>query len=100
MLYYGHERRFRIQSPCASRILAAGERPRRFAPGRPLVPRVVAAAGDRAARRFLEFFAVTIEDPNTREAYFRACRRFFAWTDARGLKELIDIEPMQWVRLR
>jgi site-specific recombinase XerD len=58
------------------------------------VPAIVAAAGDGAARRFLEFFAVTIENPNTREAYYRACRRFFAWCDARGLKELIDIEPM------
>jgi integrase/recombinase XerC len=45
---------------------------------------LVAAAGDKAARRLLEFFAVTIENPNTREAYFRACRRFFAWCDARG----------------
>jgi site-specific recombinase XerD len=58
------------------------------------VPAIVAAAGDRAARRFLEFFAVTIENPNTREAYFRACRRFFVWCDARGLKEPVDIEPM------
>ena len=58
------------------------------------VPAIVAKAGDRAARRFLEFFAVAIENPNTREAYYRACRRFFAWTDARGLKELVDIEPM------
>jgi site-specific recombinase XerD len=58
------------------------------------VPAIVAKAGDRATRRFLEFFAVTIGNPNTREAYYRACRRFFAWTDARGLKELVDIEPM------
>ncbi|MGD0185736.1 MAG: tyrosine-type recombinase/integrase [Roseiarcus sp.] len=58
------------------------------------VPAIVAATGDRATRRFLEFFAVTIENPNTREAYYRACRRFFAWCDARGLKELVDIEPM------
>jgi hypothetical protein len=42
------------------------------------VPAIVAAAGDKAGRRFLEFFAVTIENPNTREAYYRACRRIFA----------------------
>ena len=36
---------------------------------------LVAAAGDTGARRFLEFFAVTIENPNTRAAYFHACRR-------------------------
>jgi len=31
---------------------------------------------------------------NTREAHDRACRRFFAWCDARGLRELVDIEAM------
>jgi site-specific recombinase XerD len=59
-----------------------------------LVPAIVAAAGDKAARRFLEFFAVTIENPNTRQAYFRACRRFFDWCEQRHLDELVAIEPM------
>ncbi len=59
------------------------------------MPAIIAAAGDRAARRFLEFFAVAIENANTREAYYRACRRFFAWSDGRDdIAELIDIEPM------
>jgi site-specific recombinase XerD len=62
--------------------------------GRPIVPAIVAAAGNRAARRFLEFFAVTIENPNTRAAYFHACRRFFAWCERKKLDELADIEPM------
>ena len=30
------------------------------------LPAIVAAGGDRAMRRYLEFFAVTIENPNTR----------------------------------
>ena len=52
-------------------------------------------AGDKAVRRFLEFFAVTIDNPNTRAAYFHACRRFFAWCDRReDIEELADIEPM------
>ena len=34
-----------------------------------VVPAIVAAAGERAARRFLEFFAATIRNPNTRAAY-------------------------------
>jgi hypothetical protein len=34
-------------------------------------------------RRFLGFFAVTIDNPNTRAAYFYACRRFCAWCDRR-----------------
>jgi site-specific recombinase XerD len=60
----------------------------------PVVPRIVADAGDKAARRFLEFFAATIHNQNTREAYYRACCRFFAWCDARGLGELVAIEPI------
>ena len=68
------------------RPLAAG--------GDVVVPALVAAAGPRASRRFLEFFAVTIENPNTRAAYFHACRRFFAWCEAKGLDELVAIEPM------
>lgn len=62
--------------------------------GRPTVPAIVAAGGERAAKRFLEFFAVTIDNPNTRAAYFRACRSFFAWSDTKNLVELHDIEPM------
>ena len=60
----------------------------------PIVPAIVAAAGDKGMRRFLEFFAVTIDNPNTRAAYFHACRRFFAWCDHKGLDELVAIEPM------
>ncbi len=60
----------------------------------PLVPRLVADAGDPAAKRFLEFFAVTIRNPNTRTAYLRACRNFFAWCDRAGIGQLVDIEPI------
>jgi site-specific recombinase XerD len=59
-----------------------------------VVPAIVASAGPRASRRYLEFFAVTIENPNTRAAYFHACRRFFAWCEGKGLDELVAIEPM------
>ncbi|WP_282611112.1 tyrosine-type recombinase/integrase [Pelagibius sp. Alg239-R121] len=60
----------------------------------PLVPRLVADAGDAAAKRFLEFFAVTIRNPNTRTAYIHACRRFFGWCDRAGIGQLVDIEPI------
>jgi integrase/recombinase XerD len=63
------------------------------ADGSRVVPAIVAAAGDKAARRYLEFFAVTIENPNTRQAHFHACRRFFDWCERKGLTELIAIEP-------
>jgi site-specific recombinase XerD len=59
-----------------------------------LVPRVIAAAGDQAARRFLEFFAATIRNKNTRMAYYRAAERFFAWCDHHKVGEIADIEPL------
>jgi hypothetical protein len=45
------------------------------------VPSIVANAGDPAARRFLEFFAASIENDNTRMAYYRAVCSLFAWLE-------------------
>ena len=45
------------------------------------LPRVLAAAGPRTQRRFLEFFAAHLRNRNTREAYLRACLSFFRWCD-------------------
>jgi site-specific recombinase XerD len=59
-----------------------------------VVPRVIADAGDKAARRFLEFFAATIRNKNTRMAYYRAAARFFAWCDHHKIGEIVDIEPL------
>jgi len=39
--------------------------------GRPAVPAVIAAAGEKASRRFLEFFTAEIRNRNTRLAYTR-----------------------------
>ena len=58
------------------------------------VPVAIAGAGDRAARRFIEFFAATIRNKNTRMAYYRAACSFFAWLEQHGITELIDIEPV------
>jgi len=58
------------------------------------VPALIAGAGDQAVRRFLEFFAATIRNANTRLAYYRAVLRFFAWCDAHRLGELVAIEPL------
>jgi integrase/recombinase XerC len=41
--------------------------------GSPALPALVAAAGERASMRFLEFFAANIRNPHTRRAYYRAC---------------------------
>lgn len=58
-----------------------------------LVPVILQRAGVKAARRFLEFFGVTIENDNTRKAYLYATREFFRWCEVRGLA-LEQIEPL------
>jgi hypothetical protein len=35
----------------------------------PALPALIAVAGERASRRFLEFFAANIRNPHTRRAY-------------------------------
>jgi site-specific recombinase XerD len=58
-----------------------------------VVPAMIADAGERAAKRFLDFFAASIENDNTRMAYHRAVCSFFAWLEEHGIAELPDIEP-------
>ncbi len=58
------------------------------------MPALIAAAGDGAARRFLEFFTVNIRNPNTRKAYFRAVAGFAAWCEERGLLDVAAVTPM------
>jgi site-specific recombinase XerD len=53
----------------------------------------VADAGQKAAKKFLEFFAAQIRNRNTRKAYHRNAMEFFAWTEGRGLA-LPAIEPL------
>jgi hypothetical protein len=36
------------------------------------LPAIITDQGERTTRRFLEFFAVSIYNPNTREAYARS----------------------------
>jgi site-specific recombinase XerD len=57
-----------------------------------LVPALIADAGDAAGWRYVEFFTANIRNPHTRRAYARACRRFFAWCEDRGLT-LTTIRP-------
>src|ERR1700761_8004083 len=49
------------------------------------LPAVIAPAGERASRRFVEYFAAEIRNPHTRRAYGNAVARFLAWCDARGV---------------
>jgi site-specific recombinase XerD len=59
-----------------------------------VIPALVADAGEHAARRFLEFFAATIRNKNTRVAYYNDIRQFFAWCERRGIDGLERIEPI------
>ena len=49
------------------------------------VPALIADGGDPAGWRYVEFFAANIRNDHTRRAYARACSRFFAWCEQRGL---------------
>jgi integrase/recombinase XerD len=77
-------------------LVPAESRPLKSVAGRMgmLVPRVIAEAGDQAARRFLEFFAATIRNKNTRQAYYHATVQFFTWCDKHKIGEIADIEPL------
>jgi len=44
-----------------------------------MLPAAIAARGERAGRRFIEFFTATIRNRNTRMAYARAVKQFFDW---------------------
>lgn len=57
------------------------------------LPQVLDNLGERAQQRFLEFFIAEIRNANTREAYYRAASRFFAWCSEQGL-ELAQVQPV------
>jgi integrase/recombinase XerD len=57
------------------------------------LPAIIAAAGEQARWRFLEFFTANIRNKNTRTAYLRAVLPFLAWCEARGVSDLRDIKP-------
>jgi site-specific recombinase XerD len=58
------------------------------------VPAIVAAAGRRASRRFVEFFTANIQNQNTREAYARAINAFLSWCENEADTALDMLEPV------
>jgi len=58
------------------------------------LPGVIVEPGKPTTKRFVEFFTAHIRNPNTREAYGRAVRDFFAWCDEYRIGPLIDIEAV------
>jgi site-specific recombinase XerD len=66
----------------------------------PIVPALVAAAGERASLRFLEFFAATIRNPHTRRAYSQAVTGFMDWCEGNGVTSITAVQPLHvasWV---
>ena len=74
-----------------------------LAPPRPLpsgteinsVPALFAAAGDKAADRFIEFFTANIRNKNTRTAYAIAVKRFSNWCEQHRLA-LRQLRPIHF----
>ena len=62
------------------------------------LPALVAAAGERASVRFLEFFAANVRNPHTRRAYYRAAEEFLTWCASAGVPSIVDVQPCMWRR--
>ena len=66
-----------------------------------IVPALITdAGGDQAGWRYVEFFTANINNDHTRRAYARACSRFLAWCENRGLS-ITTIRPFDvaaWVK--
>ena len=62
------------------------------------------SADDRAAFRFLEFFAASIRNPNTRQAYYRALTQFFDWLETHSpgieLHQITSISIAHYIEFR
>jgi integrase/recombinase XerC len=57
-------------------------------------PALIAAAGERARVRFLEFFTANIRNPHTRRAYARGVGEFLAWCESAGVASLAGVQPV------
>ena len=57
------------------------------------MPALLAAAGEPAGLRFLDFFAANIRPPHTRRADARAAEEFLAWWAAAGVPSIGAVQP-------
>jgi site-specific recombinase XerD len=58
------------------------------------LPALIESADGRAQLRFVEFFTVTIRNPNTRRAYGRAIGEFLGWCSRHGVSSLAAVQPL------
>jgi heme-degrading monooxygenase HmoA len=59
-----------------------------------LLPILVAAGGDQARVRFIDFFTANIRNRNTRRAYAQAVREFLAWCEAQRVPSITAVRPI------
>jgi site-specific recombinase XerD len=67
------------------------------------VPVLIAASGERASLRFLEFFAAAIRNPHTRRAYSRAAAEFMTWCEDNQVCSITDVQPLHvaaWIEMQ
>src|SRR5262249_62275752 len=57
-------------------------------------PSLIAAAGERAQLRFLEFFTANIRNAHTPRAYAQATREFLAWCEIAGVPSIAAVQPI------
>lgn len=57
-------------------------------------PVLIATAGDRAHRCFLEFFTANIRNEHTRRAYAQAAWEFLAWCEDHRVPSLAAVQPV------
>ena len=60
----------------------------------PFVPALIAASGERASLRFLEFFAANIRNLHTRRAYSRAVAKFMTWCEDNQVPSITAVQPL------
>lgn len=58
------------------------------------LPAAIGRAGEAAAWRFIEFFAATIRNRNTRAAYVQAISQFFNWCERHRVYTLEQVKPV------
>ncbi len=55
------------------------------------MPALIAAAGEDAARHFINFFIASIRNRHTRRSYARQAELFLSWCQARGLRDVREV---------
>jgi site-specific recombinase XerD len=57
-------------------------------------PALIAAAGESAKLRFVEFFTANIRNRNTRRAYAQAVAEFLAWCEHHRVPSITAVQPV------